>query len=232
MKVEIWSDFACPFCYIGKRRFEEAAAQFDGNIEIEFRSYELDPHAPVKSGESVHSALAKKYGMTVESAKAMNDRMTEQAKEAGLVYNMDTIVLANTHDAHRLSHFAKEKGRMNEFTERVLRAYFTESEHIADADLLAGWAEEAGLDRAEAKEVLQSGKYSDRVRADQEEARDIGIEGVPFFIFNDKYAVSGAQSVEAFKQVLDQVAADEEVTAGKTEWCQDDDCTDGESSQD
>lgn len=229
MKVEIWSDFACPFCYIGKRRFEEAASQFDGKVEVEFRSYELDPNAPAKSDENIHSMLAKKYGMTVENAKATNDRMTDQAKEAGLDYHMDTIVLANTHDAHRLSHFAKEHGKMNEFTERVLKAYFTESKHIADAGLLAGWAEEVGLNKQEAADVLQSGKYSDRVRADQEEARDIGVEGVPFFVFNDKYAVSGAQSVEAFMQVLDQVAADEEVTAGKTEWCQDDDCTDIDS---
>lgn len=229
MKVEIWSDFACPFCYIGKRRFEEAAAQFDGKVEVEFHSYELDPNAPAKSDENIHSMLARKYGMTLENAKAANDRMAAQAKEAGLDYHMDTIVLANTHDAHRLSHFAKEHGKMNEFTERVLKAYFTESKHIADPGLLAGWAEEVGLNKQEAADVLQSGKYSDRVRADQEEARDIGIEGVPFFVFNDKYAVSGAQSVEAFMQVLDQVAADEEVTAGKTEWCQDDDCTDIDS---
>ncbi|MET1030677.1 DsbA family oxidoreductase [Domibacillus tundrae] len=229
MKVEIWSDFACPFCYIGKRRFEEAAAQFDENIKVEFRSFELDPQAPKKADEDVHSMLAKKYGMTREKAKAMNDQLTAQAKEVGLEYNMDTLILANTHDAHRLSHFAKEKGKMNEFTERVLKAYFTESKHIADFDLLAGWAEEAGLVKEEAMDVLKSGKYSDRVRADQEEAREIGVEGVPFFVFNEKYAVSGAQSVEAFSQVLEKVAADEQVTAGKTEWCQEDDCTDVDS---
>ncbi|WP_046175953.1 DsbA family oxidoreductase [Domibacillus indicus] len=224
MKVEIWSDFACPFCYIGKRRFEQAAAQFDGNIKAEFRSFELDPQAPRKSEENVHSALAKKYGMTREKAKAMNDQLAEQAKEAGLEYNMDTLILANTHDAHRLAHFARETGKMNEFTERVFKAYFTESGHIADFDLLSQLAEETGLDKEEAMDVLKSSKYSSRVRDDQEEAREIGIEGVPFFVFNEKYAVSGAQSVEAFKQVLEKVAADERVIAEKTEWCDGDGC--------
>lgn len=225
MKVEIWSDFACPFCYIGKRRFEQAAQQFNEKIKIEFRSYELDPKAPKKADGDVHSMLAKKYGMTYEKAKAMNDQLTAQAKEAGLDYRMDTLILANTHDAHRLSHFAKEKGKMNEFTERVLQAYFTESRHIANVELLAQLAEEVGLDKNEAMKVLESNKYSDRVRADQEEAYDIGVQGVPFFVFNEKYAVSGAQSVESFKQVLQKVADEEKITAEKTEWCQDDDCT-------
>lgn len=225
MKVEIWSDFACPFCYIGKRRFEQAAQQFDGKIKVEFRSYELDPNAPTKADGDVHSMLAKKYGMTVAKAKAMNDQLTAQAKEAGLDYQMDTIILANTHDAHRLSHFAKEKGKMNEFIERVLKAYFTESKHIADFEQLAQLAEEAGLLKEEAMEVLTSGKYSDRVRTDQEEALEIGVQGVPFFVFNEKYAVSGAQSVESFMQVLEKVSEDEKITAEQTEWCQDDDCT-------
>lgn len=225
MKVEIWSDFACPFCYIGKRRFEQAAQQVGGRIKVEFRSYELDPGAPKKAEEDVHSMLAKKYGMTREKAKAMNDQLTAQAKEAGLDYQMDTIILANTHDAHRLSHFAKEKGKMNEFKERVLKAYFTESLHIADFNVLAQCAEEAGLIKEEAIEVLESGRYSSQVRADQEEAHEIGVQGVPFFVFNEKYAVSGAQSVESFVQVLQQVAEDEKVTAEKTEWCQEDDCT-------
>ncbi|OLN23013.1 disulfide bond formation protein DsbA [Domibacillus antri] len=225
MKVEIWSDFACPFCYIGKRRFEQAVQQFEGKVDIEFRSFELDPNAPKKADQDVHDMLAGKYGMTREQAKAMNSQLTGQAKETGLDYQMDTLILANTHDAHRLSHFAKEKGKMTAFTERVLKAYFTESKHIADFETLAQLAEEAGLLKEEALNVLESGRYSEQVRADQEEARQVGVQGVPFFVFNEKYAVSGAQSVESFLQVLQKVASEEQVTASKTEWCEEDDCT-------
>ncbi len=224
MKVEIWSDFACPFCYIGKRRFEQAIEQFDGDVKVEFRSFELDPNAPRKTDQDIHDMLAGKYGMTREKAKAMNDQMTEQAKEAGLDYQMDTIIPANTHDAHRLSHYAKEQGKMAEFTERIMKAYFTESKHIADFESLAQLAEESGLLKEEVLNVLESGKYSDQVRADQKEAAQVGVRGVPFFVFNEKYAVSGAQPVESFLQVLHKVGAEEQVTAKKTEWCADDDC--------
>ncbi|WP_018394946.1 DsbA family oxidoreductase [Bacillus sp. 37MA] len=224
MKVEIWSDFACPFCYIGKRRFEQAIEQFDGNVKVEFRSFELDPNAPRKADQDIHDMLAGKYGMTREKAKAMNDQMTEQAKEAGLDYQMDTIIPANTHDAHRLSHYAKEQGKMAEFTERIMKAYFTESKHIADFESLAQLAEESGLLKEEVLNVLESGKYSDQVRADQKEAAQVGVRGVPFFVFNEKYAVSGAQPVESFLQVLHKVGTEEQVTAKKTEWCADDDC--------
>ncbi|MGG3448923.1 DsbA family oxidoreductase [Domibacillus aminovorans] len=224
MKVEIWSDFACPFCYIGKRRFEQAIEQFDGNVKVEFRSFELDPNAPRKADQDIHDMLAGKYGMTREKAKEMNDQMIEQAKEAGLDYQMDTIIPANTHDAHRLSHYAKEQGKMAEFTERIMKAYFTESKHIADFESLAQFAEESGLLKEEVLHVLESGKYSDQVRADQKEAAQVGVRGVPFFVFNEKYAVSGAQPVESFLQVLHKVGTEEQVTAKKTEWCADDDC--------
>ncbi|OMP66481.1 DsbA family oxidoreductase [Domibacillus epiphyticus] len=229
MKVEIWSDFACPFCYIGKRRFEKAVRLFDGKVDIEFRSFELDANAPKKADQDIHDLLAEKYGMTREQAKAMNNKMTAQAKETGLDYQMDTLIPANTHDAHRLSHFAKEQGKMAEFTERVLKAYFTESKHIADVETLAQLAEEAGLQKEEALNVLKSGRYRDRVREDQAEAAAVGVQGVPFFVFNEKYAVSGAQSEESFLQVLQKVEAEEQVTAEKTEWCVDDDCTGHES---
>lgn len=224
MKVEIWSDFACPFCYIGKRRFEQAIEQFDGNIKVEFRSFELDPNAPKKADQDIHDMLAGKYGMTREKAKAMNDQMTAQAKEAGLDYQMDTLIPANTHDAHRLSHYAKEQGMMTEFTERIMKAYFTESRHIGDFASLAELASETGIPTEEALKVLESDQYSEQVRADQEEAAQIGVQGVPFFVFNEKYAVSGAQPIESFLQVLHKVEAEEQVTATKTEWCADDDC--------
>jgi predicted DsbA family dithiol-disulfide isomerase len=231
MKVEIWSDFACPFCYIGKRRFEQAVEQFGGNVKVEFRSFELDPNAPKKADQDIHDMLAQKYGMTREKAKAMNDQMTAQAKEAGLDYQMDTIIPSNTHDAHRLSHYAKEQGKMAGFTERVLKAYFTESKHIADFESLASFAEEAGLLKEEAMKVLESDRYSEQVRADQEEAAQVGVQGVPFFVFDEKYAVSGAQPVDSFLQVLQKVEAEEKVTAQKTEWCAEDDCT-GVNSED
>lgn len=224
MKVEIWSDFACPFCYIGKRRFEQAIEQFDGNVKVEFHSFELDPNAPKKADQDIHDMLAGKYGITREKAKAMNDQMTIQAKEAGLDYQMNTIIPANTHDAHRLSHYAKEQDKMAKLMERIMKAYFTESKHIADYESLAQFAVEAGIPQDKAMKVLESDRYSDQVRADQEEAAQIGIQGVPFFVFNEKYAVSGAQSVESFLQVLCKVAEEEQVSASKTEWCAEDDC--------
>lgn len=224
MKIEIWSDFACPFCYIGKRRLEEAVKNYSGRVKIEFKSFELDPDAPKTQPGDVHAMLAKKYGMTYEKAKAMNDQLTAQAKDAGIDFQMDTLVLANTHDAHRLSHLAKEKGVAAPFAERLMKAYFTDSKNIADRDTLLELAEEAGLSKEAAAPVLDSDRYRDNVRSDQQEARDVGVQGVPFFVFNEKYAVSGAQSVDTFKQVLEKVAAEQRITTEKTECCDGDGC--------
>ncbi|MGM9928468.1 MAG: DsbA family protein [Bacillus sp. (in: firmicutes)] len=212
MKVEVWSDFACPFCYIGKRRFEEALQQFyhKEKVSVVFKSFQLDPYAEKNQTESVHNMLAKKYNMPIEQAKAMNQQITEQAKEVGLDYCLDTMILTNTFAAHRISHYAKTKGKMDQMVERLLKAYFTDSLHIADYEVLIQLASEIGLDEQEVRQVLTDGDFTKEVQNDQQEARQIGVQGVPFFVFNRKYAVSGAQDSNAFLNVLERVWEEEQ----------------------
>ncbi|WP_166244228.1 DsbA family protein [Paenibacillus turpanensis] len=204
MKVEIWSDFACPFCYIGKRRFEAALKQFPQGEEVEvvYRSFELDPNAPLKVDYDVHQMLAAKYGMTRERAIEMNQSMTDQAAELGLTYNMDTLVVTNTFDAHRLSQYAAAKGKLIPMTERLLKAYFTDSLNLGDREILADLAAEVGLERDEAAQMLESDAFSNDVRDDEQEGAQLGIRGVPFFVIDRKYGVSGAQPSEVFLQAL------------------------------
>ncbi|UUZ91830.1 DsbA family oxidoreductase [Paenibacillus sp. P25] len=200
MKVEIWSDYVCPFCYIGKRRFEAALEEFPHKTQVEvvYRSFELDPSAKRDLGHDVHDMLASKYGMSREQAKAMNDNVTEQARTVGLAYHFDTAIPTNTFDAHRLTHFAAKHGKMHEVAERSLRAYFTESKHIGDHEALAALAAEAGLDRDEALRMLAGGEFAQEVRHDEEEAARLGVRGVPFFVIDRKYAVSGARACRSF----------------------------------
>ncbi|MFC0216600.1 DsbA family oxidoreductase [Paenibacillus chartarius] len=206
MKVEVWSDFACPFCYIGKRRFEAALEQFPQRAEVEivYRSFELDPNAPRKVEYDVHQMLANKYGMPRERAVEMNRNMTEQAADVGLTYNMDTIAVTNTFDAHRLTHYAAAYSKRNAMTERLLKAYFTDSLNLSDHETLAGLAAEIGLDRDEVLRMLAEGEYGSEVRADEQEAAQLGIRGVPFFVIDRKFGVSGAQPSEVFVQALQQ----------------------------
>ncbi|KIL42694.1 DsbA family oxidoreductase [Jeotgalibacillus soli] len=207
MKVEIWSDYVCPFCYIGKRRFEEALSQFSHRDEVEvvYKSFQLDPNAKRDPDQDVHDVLAGKYGMSREKAKTMNEQVAQQAKEVGLDYYFDRMIHTNTYDAHRLAHYAAEQGKMKELTERLLKAYFTDSLHIGDHETLARLASEVGLDQEKALAVLGSDNYKEHVQNDVQEAGRIGISGVPFFVFQQKYAVSGAQPSEAFLQVLNKV---------------------------
>lgn len=204
MKVEIWSDFVCPFCYIGKRRFEQAMQQLPNreDIEVIFRSFELDPQAEREMKIDVHDLLAAKYGMTREQAKAANENVANQAKAVGLTYHFDTVIPTNSFDAHRLTHFAAKYGKMNEMAERLFKAYFTDSKHIGNRETLSELAAEVGLDKEEAAAVLVGNEYSDAVRADEDEGHRLGIRGVPFFVINRKYAVSGAQPSEVFLEVL------------------------------
>ncbi|MUT67943.1 DsbA family oxidoreductase [Paenibacillus sp. NEAU-GSW1] len=206
MKIEVWSDFACPFCYIGKRRLEGALEQFAhrDDIEVEFRSFELDPNAKRDVDYDVNDMLANKYGMTREQAQANNRQLTEQARTLGLDYHMDEIKLTNTFDAHRLTHLAAKYGKREAMAERLLKAYFTDSKHLGDQETLADLAAEVGLDRAEALKALQSEDFSQEVRADEQEASQIGVRGVPFFVIDRKYAVSGAQPSEVFLQAISQ----------------------------
>lgn len=211
MKVEIWSDYVCPFCYIGKRKFEAGLQQFAHKEEIEvvYKSFELAPDAPVDGNPNVYEMLASKYGMSREQAIANTNNITEQAKELGLDYYFDRTIQTNTFDAHRLSHFAASKGKLKEMTERLLKAHFTDTLHVGNHDTLADLAAEIGLDRAEALEVLKSEEFGNEVRADEQEAGQIGVRGVPFFVINRKYAISGAQASETFLGAL-QKAWDEE----------------------
>lgn len=204
MKVEIWSDFACPFCYIGKRRLEQALRQFPhrGETDVVYRSFELDPRADRNPSGDIHDLLASKYGLTRERAKAMNDSVAQQALAVGLTYRFDTVKPTLTFDAHRLAHWAGRYGKAEAMTERLLKAYFTDSEHIGDRQTLARLAEEIGLDAAEAEDMLAGEAFEAEVRADEREAEALGIRGVPFFVINRKYAISGAQPSELFLDTL------------------------------
>lgn len=204
MKIEVWSDFGCPFCYIGKRRLERALESFSHRDEIElvYRSFELDPGAPKDTESSIHELLAVKYGLSLEQAQESNRNVAQQAQTEGLTYNFDTIIPTNTFDAHRLAHYAGEQGRAKEMTERLFRAYFTDSLHIGDWDTLVRLAEEVGLEGTAVREVLEQDTYADVVREDENEARRLGIRGVPFFVLRGKYAVSGAQPLEIFQGAL------------------------------
>ncbi|MDQ0268480.1 DsbA family oxidoreductase [Cytobacillus purgationiresistens] len=234
MKIEVWSDFVCPFCYIGKSRLENALTNFPfkDQVEVEYKAFELQPGSPVYSGKGMNEVLAEKYGTTVEQAKQMNENIKQQASEAGLTFNFDEMKPTNTFDAHRLAKFAKEKGKEAAITEKLLYGYFTESKLISDHDVLADIAEEIGLDRKEVLDVLaDNNQYANDVRIDQALAQQYQITGVPFFIINQKYAISGAQPPETFASALKQVW-EEENPAPKlqnlsSDSHQDATCTDG-----
>lgn len=204
MKIEVWSDFVCPFCYIGKRKLEIALNKFEyrDEVEINFKSFELNPTSKKKVDGSMHEIIAKKYGITVEQAKASNEQIILQAKKVGLNYNFDDIIPTNTFDAHRLTHYAKAEGKMTEMSERLFKAYLTEALNISDYKVLANLASEVGLNGNEALKVLESDKYKAEVREDEKTASRYGISGVPYFVFNNKFAVSGAQPPEVFLETL------------------------------
>ncbi|MEX0844675.1 MAG: DsbA family oxidoreductase [Balneolaceae bacterium] len=207
MKIEIWSDVVCPFCYIGKRHLEQALKQLpDLEVEIIWKSFELDPNAPVNSDLDIYDTLAKKYGRDRNWAKQMNANMTKMASSAGLDYNMDAVKPTNSFNAHQLIHFAKEHGKQDKMKEALLSAYFVEGKHIGEAEVLADLAKKVGLNKDEAKEVLQTNSYSSKVVKDVEEAHQLGIQGVPFFFINEKYGLSGAQPPEVFVEALTKIS--------------------------
>ena len=210
MNVEIWSDVVCPWCYLGKRRFERALASFGhpGEVTVTYRSFELDPNAPAQRTGTHAEHLAGKYGMTIAQAEQANQQMTQRAAADGLEFRFDVIHGGNTFDAHRLLHLAKDHGLQPEMKERLLRATFTEGLPIADTPTLVRLATEAGLPSAQVQAVLDGDAYADAVRADERQAARYGITGVPFFVADGKYAVSGAQPPETLLQLL-QRAYDE-----------------------
>ena len=207
MKVEIWSDVVCPFCYIGKRKFENALQGFAHRDEVEvvWHSFELTPDFQPVPGESIHESLAKKKGVSAEEGRNMSDYMTEAAKEVGLAYRFDKTIPANTFLAHQLIHLGAHHGRQDATKERLLAAYYLEGRNVGDLDTLVQLGTEVGLDAAESRAALTAGTYADAVRLDEYHAQQIGVRGVPFFVFEDKYAVSGAQPSELFAEVLEKV---------------------------
>ena len=229
MKIEIWSDVVCPWCYIGKRRFERGLAAFAhrDDVEVVWRSFELDPHAPQDSREDPVDRLARKYGMTREAALAAQARVTGLAADEGLTYRLDLARPANTFDAHRLLHLAAERAVQGSVKERLLAAYFTEGRPIGDAETLATVAAEAGLDEAEARRVLDGDAFAAEVAGDEREAAALGISSVPFFVVDRRYGISGAQPAELVQQVLERAWADGHPMAAATTGASEDVCADG-----
>ena len=210
MEVEIWSDVVCPWCYVGKRRFEQALAGFPHRDEVEvvWRSFELDPSAPPERTGDDAGHLAGKYGVPLAQAQSMLDTMTATAAQEGLDFSFATARPGSTFDAHRLLHLAADRGVQGAVKERLLRATFTEGEPIGDAETLVRLVADAGLDADEARAVLASDRYAAEVRGDEQQARAYGITGVPFFVVDGRYGVSGAQPAEALGQVLAQAWAE------------------------
>ena len=206
MRVEIWSDVVCPWCYIGKRRFEAALARFPhaAQVEVLWRSFELDPAAPPSTETHGPYAehLAHKYGLPTAQAQSMIDNVTKVAAGEGLDFRFDIARRGSTFDAHRLLHLGLEKGVQNDLKERLDHATFTEGLSVSDHSALAEVAIETGLDEIEAKEVLTSDRFADAVRADQARARGFGISAVPFFVVDEKYGVAGAQDPDMLLEVL------------------------------
>ena len=206
MRIEIWSDVVCPWCYIGKRRFETALAGYEraDEVEIVWRSFELDPDAPRTRTEPPAERLAQKYGMTVEQAQQAQARVTAVAAAEGLEYRLADARSGNSFDAHRLLQLAGERGLQPELKERLLRAYFSEGEAIGEPDVLERLAVEVGLDGAEVAALLAGDRFADDVRADERRARLLGIHGVPFFVIDERVGVEGAQPPDvllgAFRQ--------------------------------
>ena len=210
MQVEIWSDLVCPWCYLGKRRFERALESFGHRDEVTvvYRSFELDPSAPAGVTTATVERLADKYGMTAQQADDAQRQMEQRAAQDGLEFRMDGLRSGNTRDAHRLLHLAKAHGVQAALAERLHRAYFTEQASIFDHSSLTELAVEAGLDRDDVTRVLASREYGDAVDTDEEMARALGANGVPLFIIDRRYGISGAQPPEVIEQVLDQAWAD------------------------
>jgi len=214
LRVDVWSDIACPWCYVGKRRLESAIkqlGQLGSPVDVHWRAFELDPQAPKVADGSISQAerLAKKYGMSVAEADRKMASMTAMAAKEGLDLRFDRVRGGNTFDAHRLLHYADGRGVQDLLKERFMRAYFTEGEVIGDPAVLLRLATEVGLDGAEVKGVLESDAFAKEVRNDQREAQQNGVSGVPFFVVADRYGISGAQPAEALLKVLEHARAEQ-----------------------
>jgi predicted DsbA family dithiol-disulfide isomerase len=212
IKVDVWSDIACPWCFIGKRKFEAGAAEFGGEVEVEYHSYELSPDTPVDFDGSARDYLITR-GFPAEQIDGMLTRVTGIAESVGLHYDYDALQHTNTVLGHQLIHYAKAHGRQLEMKERLLAAYFEEGKHVGRIDDLAELAVEIGLDGDDVVRSLTAEEYLPDVRADQALALEYGIQGVPFFVIDGRYGVSGAQDAATFASVLSQVRDEKESVA-------------------
>lgn len=231
MKIEIWSDIMCPFCYIGKRKLERALQKFEHREKaaISWHSYMLQPGLKYEKGKKIYDFLAESKGMHYDHAVAMTQQVAEMAKEVGLDFNFDKIVVANSFDAHRLTHFAKKHSLQDKAEEKLFEAYFVEGKNIGDYAVLQEIGVEVGLDAQKVKQMLDSGDYTSAVNADVNEAQKLSIRGVPFFIFNRKWGLSGAQPEDVFLEVLEKAYEEEhqiiEVASANDLSCEDGSCT-------
>ncbi|WP_099362953.1 DsbA family oxidoreductase [Fredinandcohnia onubensis] len=211
MKITIWSDFVCPFCFIGESHLDKALENFSHakDVEIEYKSFLLMPDAQYVSGQNYAETFSSMKGVPLEQAEAMLKQVTEMAKNSGVEINYDKAKLTSTYDAHRVFQYAKEQGKGNEFFNRFYAAHFTEGEVLSDTETVVRLAEDVGLDGVQVRKVMESKEHTAQVTNDISEARSVGVQGVPFFVIDNKYAVSGAQPVEVFNQVLDKVWEEE-----------------------
>lgn len=228
MKVEIWSDIACPWCFVGKRRFEEALAAFPerDSLDIVWRSFELDPNAPLRQQKPNVELLASKYRVAPSQAQAMLDNMTAAGAADGIEFRFDRSISGNTFDAHRLIHFAATQGKRSEMVERLFRGYFTEGEAMSDRPTLARLAADIGLDATAVTSMLDTDAFAADVRADEQRAQQFGITGVPFFAIAEKYGVSGAQPSDVIVQALQQALSESDpvIVSASGDACDDDGC--------
>ena len=210
IKIEVWSDIACPFCYIAKHHFERALEQFlhKDKVELEWKSYQLNPNVPDDThGESLIDSFVREKGMSKQQAEGVFSNVVNLAKQSSLDFHMDRVIVANTINAHRLSHLAKSKSKktQNDIEELLFKAYFTEGKNVNDRNTLIEIGVNGGLEKQELENLFDSHNFADKVIADIQEASVLGITSVPFFVFNRKYAISGAQPSSAFLDMLNKV---------------------------
>lgn len=206
MKIEIWSDIICPWCYVGKRRFEAALQQFEyaDQLEVEYKSYQLNPDMETDPQKNIHQYLSENKGISIQEAEQMTAHVSEVAKTVGLDYRLEEAIPVNTFKAHRLLHLAKEKGKQAELKEALLHAYFIQTKNIDDHATLLNLAKDVGLEELDIQNVLTTDLYKANVQSDIYEGIQLGLQGVPFFVFNRKYGIAGAQPTEAFLNTLKQ----------------------------
>jgi len=208
IKVDIWSDVQCPWCYIGKRKFEAGVAASGADVTVEYHSFELAPDTPLDFDGSTEDYLVRRRGLPVEQVRQMQDRVTAIAAEVGLEYHLDKAHQTNTIRAHELLHYAKSEGKQLELVERLFRGYFVEGAHVGKIDQLVAMAAEVGLDPEKAEQALTANTFLPAVKADVRQAARYGITGVPFFVFDETYGVSGAQPEQVFTEILTQISTE------------------------